>query len=202
LQADASGATVAAGAAITVTQERQLLDAIIRNAQRLKRLTENLLDVSRIDSRSLRLKKQPVDLTGLVADAMQDFRNTLGPDSKVELILNPSDSPILTVDEERVNQVVSNLLHNSLKFVQEGTVEVDVIKNQHEVVVTVKDSGEGIHPDVLPKLFVKFVSRSDSGTGLGLYIAKGIVEAHGGRIWAENNADGKGASFHFTLPIN
>lgn len=202
LQADASGATVAAGAAITATQERQLLDAIIRNAQRLKRLTENLLDVSRIDSRSLRLKKQPVDLTGLIADAMQDFRNALGPDSKVELILNPSDSPILTVDEERVNQVVSNLLHNSLKFVQEGTVEVDVIKNQHEVVVTVKDSGEGIHPDVLPKLFVKFVSRSDSGTGLGLYIAKGIVEAHGGRIWAENNADGKGASFHFTLPIN
>ena len=83
---------------------------------------------------------------------------------------------------------------------KEGLVEATMARNGGEVIVTIKDTGQGIHPDVLPRLFVKFVSRSDGGTGLGLYISKGIIEAHGGRIWAENNSDGKGASFHFALP--
>jgi signal transduction histidine kinase len=74
--------------------------------------------------------------------------------------------------------------------------------NDEEVIISIKDNGPGIHPEILPRLFTKFASKSDIGTGLGLYISKNIVEAHGGRIWAQNNPDGKGAIFTFTLPLS
>jgi signal transduction histidine kinase len=105
-------------------------------------------------------------------------------------------------DKDRISEVVWNLLNNAIKFTEKGTISVSTKKgddDNNHVTVTVKDSGSGIDPEVLPKLFAKFVTNSEKGTGLGLFISKSIVEAHGGRIWAENNSDGKGATFVFTL---
>jgi len=100
--------------------------------------------------------------------------------------------------------VIDNLLNNSVKFTKEGTILTTVKEGmdqqRHELIVSVKDTGIGIDPDILPKLFSKFV-KSHRGTGLGLYICKAIIEAHDGRIWAENNVVGKGATFSFSLPI-
>jgi signal transduction histidine kinase len=110
----------------------------------------------------------------------------------------------LNADKERVSQVISNLLSNAIKFTtkEKGTIYVTAERNSFETIVRVKDTGQGIDPGILPKLFTKFTTKSSSGTGLGLFISKSIIEAHGGRIWAENNSDGIGATFSFTLPIS
>jgi signal transduction histidine kinase len=112
-------------------------------------------------------------------------------------------------DRVRLYEVLANLLSNAIKFTQKGTISIstDIIRsninnNTDEVIIRIRDTGVGIHPEILPRLFTKFATRSDRGTGLGLFISKGIVEAHGGRIWAENNLDGKGATFSFTLPLS
>jgi signal transduction histidine kinase len=101
--------------------------------------------------------------------------------------------------------VIDNLLNNALKFTKKGiivaTAKEEKDDQQHKLIVSVKDTGDGIDPDVLPKLFSKFVTKSYHGTGLGLYICKGIIEAHGGKIWGENNVGGEGARFSFNLPI-
>jgi signal transduction histidine kinase len=107
---------------------------------------------------------------------------------------------LINADRERISQVVHNLLNNAMKFTNKGNIAVNTEENNGDVLVRIKDTGKGIEPEVLPVLFKKFVTRSDKGTGLGLYICKSIVEAHGGRIWTENNVDGPGARFTFTLP--
>jgi signal transduction histidine kinase len=108
-------------------------------------------------------------------------------------------------DPERIAQVLSNLLGNALKFTKEGTINVRVGRtdspSSSEAIVSISDSGQGIDPEVMHKLFEKFTSKSESGTGLGLFLSKSIVEAHGGKIWGENNKDGNGATFTFTLPL-
>ncbi|MDQ3903611.1 MAG: ATP-binding protein, partial [Thermoproteota archaeon] len=107
----------------------------------------------------------------------------------------------------RIAQVISNLLDNAQKFTPSGYIVLITDKmlgdtpDNDLVFVSVQDSGSGIDSDIMPRLFTKFSSRSFSGTGLGLYISKNIVEAHGGRIWAKNNKDGKGATFSFVLPM-
>ncbi|MGB8935622.1 MAG: ATP-binding protein [Candidatus Nitrosopolaris sp.] len=100
---------------------------------------------------------------------------------------------------------LDNLLTNSIKFTKEGIVSISVTETEgknhmNEIIVGVRDTGTGIHPEILPRLFSKFASRSEIGTGLELFISKGIVQAHHGRIWGENNIDGKGATFAFSLP--
>jgi signal transduction histidine kinase len=109
----------------------------------------------------------------------------------------------IQADKGRLNQVMSNLISNAIKFTEEGSIIITSKKeeNKNKVIVSVKDSGIGIHREVIPRLFQKFATKSYQGTGLGLYISKSIVEAHGGKMWAENNADGKGATFSFSLPI-
>jgi signal transduction histidine kinase len=120
------------------------------------------------------------------------------------------DGPITTrIDPTRVGQVVSNLLSNALKFTRDGIISIKLRierdnKDENNVArVAIADMGRGIDAEILPKLFEKFVTKSEKGTGLGLYISKGIIEAHGGKIWAENNnRDGSGgATFIFTLPL-
>jgi signal transduction histidine kinase len=182
-------------------RDKQMLDAIVRNAKRLHKLTEDLLDASRIDSGSLRLNKEVFDLSKAVAMTLQDFTNSRMDARKINIIGTPAESMLVNADRDRIIQVLSNLLNNSEKFVKEGTIHVGLKREDSYAVVTIRDDGEGIHPDVLPRLFGKFVTKSDHGTGLGLFISKGIVEAHSGQIWAENNPDGKGASFHFKLPL-
>jgi signal transduction histidine kinase len=110
----------------------------------------------------------------------------------------------VTADRDRIGQVISNLLSNAIKFTKHGTISIkaSINKQSKEVVISIKDSGIGIDPTILPQLFTKFSSKSFEGIGLGLFITKNIVQAHGGRIWAENNADGRGATFFFTLPIS
>jgi signal transduction histidine kinase len=118
-------------------------------------------------------------------------------------------SPIVEADRDRIAQVISNILGNAIKFTskeQGGTVSVTLEKNvndkeEEEVTVAVRDTGEGIHHEILPRLFTKFATKSFTGTGLGLYISKNIIEAHRGRMWAQNNPNKQGATFTFTLPL-
>jgi signal transduction histidine kinase len=129
-------------------------------------------------------------------------------DKSLKISYHPQDI-IVEADKARISQVISNLLSNATKFTKEGsiiiTTAVDVDSGNdgkiNMVIVSVKDTGTGIDPEILPRLFSKFVTKSDKGTGLGLYISKSIIESHGGRIWAENNEGGKGAIFYFSLPI-
>ena len=114
--------------------------------------------------------------------------------------------PILVnADKVRICEVISNLLGNAIKFTsKEGgrNITIKAEKKDSQAVVSIKDTGSGIDPEIKPKLFSKYVTNSPGGTGIGLFISKSIVEAHGGRIWAENNADGKGAIFVFSLPLS
>jgi signal transduction histidine kinase len=192
------------------TEQRELLDIVIRNAKRLRCLTEDILDISRIESQSLKLNKEQFNLNDLISNVVQDYRNQIEKDYDNNItLLCESENGInffVEADRNRITQVISNLLNNAIEFTKEqGTVYVTIEKkkegNQREVLVSVNDSGTGIHSDILPRLFSKFVTKSETGTGLGLFISKSIVEAHGGKIWGENNIDGKGAKFSFTLPL-
>jgi two-component system, OmpR family, sensor histidine kinase VicK len=134
---------------------------------------------------------------------MTDMKSQI-VNNKVELSSYKLTQDIFVdADKERIIQVISNLLNNAIKFTEEGNILVSAeIKDHGYVFVTIKDTGQGIHPDILPRLFSKFASKSFQGTGLGLFISKSIVEVHGGKIWAENNFDGKGATFTFNLPTS
>lgn len=196
------------------TDEKQdeLLAIIIRNAKRLKELTENILDITRIENQSLNLHKEVVNIDELISKALEDIKSQTNYKKSIRLIYDDSkkesSSPPLLVeaDRGRLIQVISNLLSNAIKFTkEEGMITVATEKrsnnNMDLLLVRVTDTGSGIDDDIMPRLFEKFVTRSEKGIGLGLFISKSIIEAHGGRIWAENNADGKGAIFTFTLPL-
>jgi signal transduction histidine kinase len=185
------------------------LDIIVRNAIRLQRLTEDILDVQKIESNTLQLNIESLDLNALISDLVADYRKRLLNERKegIRLLteLNFSKPIVLYADRYRLVRVIDNLLNNSVKFTKEGTIVTTVKEGmdqqRHEIIVSVKDTGSGIDPDILPKLFSKFVTKSHGGTGLGLYICKAIIEAHDGKIWAENNVAGKGATFSFSLPV-
>src|SRR6266487_1193023 len=189
--------------------QEELLDVIVRNAKRLQRLADDILDVTKIESHSLLLKKELINLNDIISNTVQEIK---GQDVKVELIYNPEDHNIIFVeaDKARLIQVISNLINNAVKFTKAGggTVSIGIEEENKQdngaqklVVDTVKDTGTGIDPEILPRLFTKFVSKSFQGTGLGLFISKSIVEEHGGKIWAKNNSDGRGAIFMFSLPV-
>src|SRR5215469_12614858 len=178
-------------------KQQDLLEITIRNAKRLQWLTNDILDVTKIEARTLELYKEDFNLNDIVIDAINDI--TLSTESlkkeNVRLSYNPQDI-IIHADKGRISQVISNLLTNAIKFTKQGTIFVNVEKkNNNSVIVCVKDPGQGIDSSLLPRLFTKFASKSYKGTGLGLFISKGIIEAHGGKIWAENNIEGKGAKF-------
>ena len=185
----------------------ELLEVIIRNAKRLKRLTDNLLDVTKIEGRSLKLNKEKFNLNILISEVLKDYVNKQKDQLTAKIVYDfkRKGDIIVDADRDRLSQVIHNLLDNALKFTthqQMIFVIVDKKEGQGQVIVSVKDTGEGIPEKILPKLFSKFsVSNSTTGTGLGLYISKNIIEAHDGRVWAENNSDENGATFSFTLPI-
>jgi signal transduction histidine kinase len=184
---------------------------ITRNAKRLERLSSTLLEAARIESQSLKLARQVLDINEKITNVIADARasldhygdgNSSGARKGLKLLFEPKSSPILVeADSERVTQVIANLVGNAINFTDSGSIIVTSEIRDEQAVVTVRDTGNGIDPEVFPKLFTKFATKSERGTGLGLYISKGIVEAHGGKIWAENNSDGiSGAAFTFTLP--
>ena len=186
---------------------RELLEIILRNAKRLKRLSDNLLDITKIETRSFNLNKKFFNLNILISEVLKDYINKQKNQLKVEIVyyFKHKADIFLEADRDRISQVIRNLLDNALKFTMHSNQTVFVIvdkkEGQGQVIVSVKDTGEGISNEILPKLFTKFTTRdSTTGTGLGLYICKNIVEAHEGRIWAENNSNENGAIFTFTLP--
>jgi len=194
-----------------VEQGQEILDIIIRNANRLQRLAEDILDATRIESQSLKLNKERFNLNELISNAVQDYRNQIEKGNRaIKLLYSPSKQDIVVeADRSRLTQVISNLLNNAIKFTKEGTIFISTEKKDNQVIVSVKDTGSGIDPEILPRLFSKFSAKSFEGTGLGLFISKNIVEAHGGKIWAENNNNNnnndaygeKGATFYFILPF-
>ena len=191
-----------------VENKDELLNIIIRNAKRLQRLTENILDITKIENNSMELNKEEFILSRTVLETFTDFANQLSREQKenVKLTLELDKGDVLVVaDKHRINQVISNLLNNAIKFTKQGHITISTEKEKkygkEEVIVKVKDSGFGIDPDIMPRLFTKFATKSYTGTGLGLFICKSIVESHGGKMWAENNRDGRGATFSFSLPI-
>jgi two-component system, OmpR family, sensor histidine kinase VicK len=186
------------------------VDAIKRNAERLQKLAINLLDVSRIESQTLNLRKEIVNINEKILNVKKDIENQSPYSRAVRiLVIDPGENKPIYVqaDKVRLYEVIANLLSNALKFTQKGTISIsteiisNMSNNSGEVIIRISDTGVGIHPEILSRLFTKFATRSDRGTGLGLFICKGIVEAHGGKIWAENNSDGNGATFSFTLPF-
>jgi signal transduction histidine kinase len=186
-------------------KEREMLDIIARNAKRLQRLTEDILDVTRIESKSLQLKKEQFNLNEILQNAIHDFQNHLSKECKSSNLslefIEPKNDILVDADKDRISQIVSNLLNNAIKFTEYGSVRLMAIRNAHKVIVSIKDTGPGIDHGILPRLFTKFATKSTTGTGLGLYISKNIIEAHSGRIWAENNTGAKGATFYFSLPL-
>ena len=190
---------------ISDSHQSKLLDVIMRNAKRLQRLSSEILDVSKIESSLLRLSKSSIDLNEKIKTVINDIENGYdnGDKKNVKILFQPKEPITVYVDKDRIYQVLSNLLNNAIKFTPNGTVTINIGVNYHdkEVIVTITDTGTGISPEIFPKLFSKFVTSSNHGTGLGLFISKGIIEAHGGRIWAENNSSGIGTTFSFSLPI-
>ena len=210
-------------------ESRELIHIIFRSAKRLQRLAQDILDITGIESGLLKLDKEYFNLTQVLSNTVDDYRNQIknskrnirlvygfdkeetkkgegGEGQQEQLpkqLLIQDNNPILVeADKGRIRQVIDNLISNALKFTKEGTISVSVESKDCQAVIRVKDNGEGIDPSILPKLFTKFASKSEiGGTGLGLFISKSIVEAHSGRIWAENNSDGKGATVAFSLPL-
>jgi two-component system, OmpR family, sensor histidine kinase VicK len=193
---------------ISDSMQIRFLDVILRNAERLQQLQGDMLDVTRIESGSMKIHKESFNLNELIFHLLQDFNIHLKDDARIKLNYRTDGDVWVIADKNRIIQVVSNLLANAIKFTKAGKILVQLrkrkgkkIADSTQVIVSIKDEGSGIDPSIMPRLFTKFATKSDKGTGLGLYISKSIVEAHGGKIWAENNRDGKGATFVFTLPI-
>ena len=220
----------------------EMLSYIERNAIRLQSLINNILDVSRIESRTLKLNKEKFNINEKIRNVIDDIQSKGEEEDEIKIIFSEQEAnPIIVeADKLKIYEVVSNLLANAVKFTKKKRV-VDasnttsngsnvgcnsdysiiissIVKSNQsynkentgditgegvrdEVVISIKDRGTGIDPDIQNKLFSKFVTKSDTGSGLGLYISRGIVEAHGGKIWAENNSDGNGATFTFTLAV-
>lgn len=197
---------------VTDSHQSKLLDVIMRNAKRLQRLSCDILDVSKIESSLLKISKSKIDLNEKIKNVINDVENGYDDrnNSNVKIIFEPKETIFVYADKDRIHQVLSNLLNNAIKYTKNGTVTINTSiangsnnnpNNDKEAVVTIMDTGYGMTPEIMQKLFSKFVTTSSHGTGLGLFISKGIIEAHGGRIWAENNSNGVGSSFSFSLPF-
>ncbi|HXT84832.1 MAG TPA: HAMP domain-containing sensor histidine kinase, partial [Verrucomicrobiae bacterium] len=197
-------------------KQQEMLDTIDRNAKRLMKLSDNVLDISKIENHTLSLKKENFNLNEMMQNTILEFTNPIDKingqqqqrhKDTLKLRSMLKDDIFIYADKSRLNQVISNLLDNAIKFTKEkeekdGNITITVEKDcSNYVIVSISDTGEGIDSKILPRLFTKFVTKSGSGgTGLGLYISKNIIEAHGGTIWAKNNKEGEGATFGFSLP--
>jgi two-component system, OmpR family, sensor histidine kinase VicK len=192
-----------------IEQYEELLESINRNGKRLQRLAENILDVTKIESQSLQLKKEKFILNDLILSIFTNYESHMkkAEISNVKLAMAPKEDIVLVEgDKERLTQVFDNILSNAIKFTKEGRITVSIEKmkeNDKEFgVVSVKDTGSGIDSEILPRLFTKFATKSQTGTGLGLYISKRIIETHGGKVWAENNLQETGATFSFSIALD
>jgi len=192
------------------------LQPIERNAQRLYKLIQDILDITKIESGNLVLNKTQFDLQEKINNVLKDLKTAKkidGINQDVQIIVHPSDSFKVFADKERIYQVISNLIRNATRFTSGNEAKIEIIlskvkkdKEDNEwISVKIRDNGTGIDPEILPRLFSKFTTKSEfGGTGLGLYISKKIIEAHNGTIIGyNNNLNGKikGATFEFILPL-
>ncbi len=189
-------------------KKQEFLEVILRNCYRLYRLTEDILDVTKIESQSLKMNKEIFQLNEIIENVVKDYKEIINKkrygSDLIKIVYEPNNNNIfLKADKGRITQVLSNLLDNALKFTTEGSINITTkrIKDNQEVIVSIKDNGTGIDPQIFPELFKKFATKSEQGTGLGLFISKNIIEAHGGIMWGENNSESNGSTFYFTLPI-
>ncbi|HZL23138.1 MAG TPA: ATP-binding protein [Nitrososphaeraceae archaeon] len=190
-------------------KKQEFLEVILRNCYRLYRLTEDVLDVTKIESQTLKMNKEIIPLNEIIENVVKDYREIISKkrygSDQISIVFQPSKEILLVnADKGRIIQVLSNLLDNAIKFTKEGIIIITIkkIKENQQVMVTIKDSGTGIDPEIIPQLFKKFATKSEQGTGLGLFISKNIIEAHDGIMWGENNSESKGSTFYFTLPIS
>jgi signal transduction histidine kinase len=201
--------------------KKEIIETIQRNARRLKRLIRDILDVTKIESQKLVLRKEIFNVTDLVYSIIEEYKEQIKKSPLCKNIkfyfLFPNEKDLFVyADKERITQVISNLLDNSIKFIEdEGSIYISIKKisrserikdntdlnEEDQVILSIRDTGTGILEEIYPKLFTKFATKSITGTGLGLYISKSIIEAHGGQIWAENNDKDKGAKFSLNLPL-
>ncbi len=194
----------------------EMLHAIHRNALRLKKLSEDILDVARIESGTFKIKNEQISISELVSQAVDDVKPLiLNSKLKMEIIdwtrqREEGKSAYVLGDRDRLGQVLSNVLHNAIRFTEQGSISTEVAvqyqgtnegSKKKLVVITIRDTGSGINAAIMPRLFTKFATASPSGTGLGLYISKNIIESHGGAISADNNETGGGAKFTISLPL-
>jgi len=186
--------------------DKEFLNVIIRNAKRLHKLTENILDATKIENQSLKVNKQYCRFNDIITNVLAEHKKEEKSNKQRQIKFaysSNNDNIIVNADADRLTQVVSNLLSNAIKFTSKGEISVNITRDdtEQQIVVSVTDTGQGIDPEIMPRLFTKFATKSIVGTGLGLYVSKRIIEAHGGKMWAENNPHGIGATFSFTLPL-
>lgn len=182
---------------------------ILRNARRLNKLANDILDVSRIESNTFKINKSKTSILDLVRDIVSDARVGIKHDHNTQVVFQSmlsEERQEVLADREKIQQVLTNLISNSMDFTDNGTITVSIgddPDNEESIQVKVTDTGKGIDPSIAKNLFQKFVTGQNKakGTGLGLFICKAIIEAHDGKISAQNNEKG-GATFSFTLPIS
>ena len=206
-------------------QYKDAIEAISRSSKRLKRLVDIIFDVSQLDNNLLILNKESFDLKDMIKQLVTNYQShdKLSNDNKSNINSNgiehqkdghvidfadsnyPPSPKTIKGDKTYLSQVMTNLIDNAVEFTQNNgkvKIKIDKLVDDGQVIVTISDNGYGIHHDILPLLFTKYVKKSRGGAGLSLYISKKIIEAHGGKIWAKNNDDGTGATFGFSLPLD
>jgi signal transduction histidine kinase len=184
---------------------KEQISSIIRNAKRLDRLAADILDVTNIEGKSLKLNKASFDIDEILSELVTEYSRQIEGDLAKNKKLTISYEPIhvkIFADRYRITQVISNIINNAIKFTDQGVISIIGNVNDKELSVQISDTGKGIDGEIVSRLFDKFVSRSEQGTGLGLFISKNIIESHGGTISGFNQENGTGATFIFTLPLN
>ena len=184
---------------------KEQISSIIRNAKRLDRLAADILDVTNIEGKSLKLNKASFDIDEILSELVTEYSRQIESDfaknKKLKILYEPIHIKIFA-DKYRITQVISNIINNAIKFTDQGVINIIGNVNSTELSVQISDTGKGIDREIISRLFDKFVSRSEQGTGLGLFISKNIIESHGGTITGFNQENGTGATFIFTLPLN
>jgi signal transduction histidine kinase len=184
---------------------REQISSIIRNAKRLDRLAADILDVTNIEGKSLKLNKTTFDIDDILSQLVTEYSRQIEKDvaknKKIKISYEALHVMILA-DNYRITQVISNIINNAIKFTDQGVITIIGNADSAELTIKISDTGKGIDNEIINRLFDKFVSRSEQGTGLGLFISKNIIEAHGGRIIGFNNENGTGATFVIVLPLD
>ncbi|MBP2635370.1 MAG: putative histidine kinase [Firmicutes bacterium] len=194
-------------AAILPQQQKENLNLVVSSGKRLANLVNDILDYEKLKHGDIQLNKQSIDIQKIIPTALEASKY-LAFSKPITLINNlPSDLPLIEADENRINQIIYNLLGNAIKFTDQGTITISTVKNNTMLEISVEDTGIGIANDKIDDIFKSFEQLSVAstgqytGTGLGLSITKYLVEIHGGKIWA-SSAPGKGSTFTFSMPIS